>query len=53
MKRDWRSIRVKDRTGELEKRIAQLEAAIAALVARTDHHNLVVGAIERAAEKSQ
>lgn len=53
MKRDWRSVRVRDRTSELEKRIAQLEAAILALMQRTEHHGVVVNAIERAAEKSQ
>ena len=53
MKRDWRSVRVRDKSGELERRIAVLEAALAALVRRTDHHDVVVSAIERAAEKSQ
>ncbi len=54
MKRDWRSVRVvRDKSGELERRIAVLEAALAALVRRTDHHDAVVGAIERAAQKSQ
>lgn len=39
----------RDRTGELEQRIAALKRVIAALVQRTDRHEAAVSALNRAA----